>query len=162
MADTLAEILAAVKKAPKHRVAIDITPFLELPEGQTQEVVWDEPSVAQAHQIIPDAVELSKRFLNWPGSLAAEVATMAACHVAPQVTGGGIAVAMFYAGFATNDDNKLLWHYLSHNLRTAFPHFRLDLTGDELKKILTEPFISVPATSADGTLPNSDTCPTAS
>jgi hypothetical protein len=146
MADPLNDILSEIAPVTDERIEVDITPFLVLKPGETRTLVWANPSVPQAYQIAGDAQELLKRYLQWPPALAVEAATMAACHVAPQM--GGLPPGLFYAQIASSKNDRL-WHYLVLRLREAFPHLRLDLSGDELKKALAAPFISAPASSAE-------------
>lgn len=119
--NTLAGILEAVTESPTGTVQIDISPFLRLPEGEKRLLEWKNPSVAGVYRIGNDARELIKRYPRWPEQLAIDVATVAACHVAPNP--GGTAPGLFYAQIADGKNDKL-WFELMRRMGHEFPHLK--------------------------------------
>jgi hypothetical protein len=140
----LSEILEDIQPAPDEAVEVDISPFLA--GGRPVVLSWKNPGVAEVYRIGQDAAALKKRNLLWNDALATDVATMAACHAAPQSR--TTPPAEFYESIA-NSKNDRLWHYLVLRMRQGFPH--LFAVGEDLKKTLCGPFTSAPDTSEGAT-----------
>ena len=118
---SLKSIMEAIKDTNPDPVTVDITAFLQSSqEGGKTILTWQMPSIPRAYAIADDAAVFMRSNSDWKPQLAYDVATLAACHVAPE--SGEISVGAFYTMICkTNND---LWVYLMEELRRVFPQLK--------------------------------------
>ncbi|MES2459855.1 MAG: hypothetical protein V4671_04670 [Armatimonadota bacterium] len=116
---TLADILEAVPPSEYPLVEVDITPFFKS-GGEKQILTWQMPTTPKIYVISEDAGKLYRSHSHWTRQLSLDVATLAACHVAPDP--GDLSPSAFYAALCEASHD--LWAFLLGELQKAFPALR--------------------------------------
>lgn len=118
---SLADIAKAVKPEESVTVDVDISAFIgDGKSGKPILLTWRNPDVRRVYAIAGDAGKLMLSFPLLTEQMAIDVATIVACHVAPD--SGAIETGQFYAGICQS--NPKLWFHLVGELGRAFPHLK--------------------------------------
>ncbi|MES2463378.1 MAG: hypothetical protein V4671_22625 [Armatimonadota bacterium] len=115
---TLSSIMESLLESDTAPVFVDITRFLG--SGEKTLLTWRMPTIARVYAVSDDAAGLMRNNPDWKPQLAYDVATLSACHVAPDP--GELGIGAFYTMVCkTNND---LWAYLMEELRRVFPQLK--------------------------------------